>query len=192
VTQETRRKRRVGRPRSSAIDARLIDATLELLREGGPAAVNVEAVAARSGVAKTTIYRRYRDRDELIRGAIGSAVNPPTEPPVEDIRDRLTWALGQVHAILGEVLGRGGVAALLDDREPAFTTMVRDLLTPYTTALAGLIDDDIVAGRLRSDLDADAVVSVMLGSYLGELLRHGTVSTDWVPRCVDLLLHAIT
>jgi AcrR family transcriptional regulator len=186
------RQRSVGRPRSTEVDARLINAALELLRQGGPTAVSVEAIAARSGAAKTTIYRRYRDRDDLLRAAIGSAVTPPDQPPVEDIRGRLTWALGQVHAILGEVLGRGGVAALLDDREPACTTLVRDLLTPYTTALAGLIEDDTAAGRLRSDLDADAAVSLMLGSYLGELLRHGTVGADWIPRCVDLLWHAMT
>jgi AcrR family transcriptional regulator len=191
-TQTEPRQRSTGRPRSTEVDARLIDAALDLLRQGGPTAVTVEAVAARSGAAKTTIYRRYRDRDHLMRAAIGSAVTPPDQPPVEDIRDRLTWALGQVHAILGEVLGRGGVAALLDDREPTFTTLVRDLLTPYTTALAGLIEDDAAAGRLRSDLDADAAVSFMLGSYLGELLRHGTVDAGWIPRCVDLLWHAMT
>jgi AcrR family transcriptional regulator len=187
----TPRRRRLGRPRSSEVDTRLAEAALTLLREGGPTAVTVEAVAARSGVAKTTIYRRFSDRYELMRAAVGSAVTPPGQPPVEDIRDRLTWALGQMHAILGEVLGRGGVAALLDDREPAFTTLVRDLLTPYTTALARLIEDDIKAGRLRADLDADATVSLMLGSYLGELLRRGAVSADWTPRGVDLLWHAI-
>jgi hypothetical protein len=45
-----------------------------------------------------------------------------------------------------------------------------------------LIEDDTAAGRLRSDLDADTAVSLMLGSYLGELLRHGTVGADWIPR----------
>ena len=191
-TPETPPQPSIGRPRSREVDARLIEVALQLLRQGGPIAVTVEAVADRSGVAKTTIYRRYRDRDDLIHAAIRSVVTPPGQPPVEDIPDRLTWALGQVHAILGEVLGRGGVAALLDNREPTFTTLVRDLLTPYTTALAGLIEDDIAAGRLRSDLDADAVVSLMLGFYLSELLRHGTVGADWIPRCVDLLWHAMT
>jgi hypothetical protein len=47
-------------------------------------------------------------------------------------------------------------------------------------------------GRLRRDLDADAVVSLMLGFYLSELLRHGTVGVNWIPRCVDLRWHAMT
>ncbi len=183
---------RTGRPRSPDIDIRLLDTTLGLLRDGGPSAINVQAVAAESGVAKTTIYRRYRDREELIRTAIGSVVTPPAEPPIENIEGRLTWALGQVDTILGEVLGPGGVAALIDDREPAFTSLVRDLLTPYATALAGLIADDMAAGRLRTDLDADAVVTAMLGFYLAELMRHGTVGSDWISRCVNLLRPAIT
>jgi AcrR family transcriptional regulator len=182
----------MGRPRSPDVDARLLDTTLGLLRSGGPSAINVQAVAAASGVAKTTIYRRYQDRDALIRAAIGSAVTPPDEPPVDDIEGRLTWALGQVDTILGEVLGPGGVAALIEDREPAFTNLVRDLLTPYASALAGLIADDMAAGRLRSDLDADGVVTAMLGYYLAELVRHGRVASDWIPRCVNLLWHAIT
>jgi AcrR family transcriptional regulator len=182
----------IGRPRSAEVDARLIAAALELLREGGPKAVTVEAVAARSGVAKTSIYRRYRDRDDMIRAAIGSVVTPPDQPPVDDIRGRLAWALGQVRVIMEEVLGRGGVAALFDDRDPTYTTLVHALLTPYTTALAGFIEDDTAAGRLRSDLDADAAVSLILGSYLGEQMRSGTIGDDWILRCVDLLWHAMT
>jgi AcrR family transcriptional regulator len=174
------------------VDARLKEAALALLREGGPSAVNVQAVASRSGVAKTSIYRRYTDRDDLLRAAIGSVATPPGEAPVEGVRERLTWALGQVHTILGDVLGPGGVAALVDDREPEFTRLVRHLLRPYTTALSGLIELDRAEGRLRSDLDTDAVVSMMFGSYLGEVVRHGRVRRDWVPRCVELLWHAVS
>ncbi|HEU5486585.1 MAG TPA: helix-turn-helix domain-containing protein [Microlunatus sp.] len=183
---------RPGRPRSPAVDTQILQAALGLLRDGGPSAVNVQAVAARSGMAKTTIYRRYRDRAELLRAAVGSEVAPLGRPPVDEVEDRLNWALSQVDTILGEVLGPGGVASLIDDREPAFTAIVRDLLTPYSRALADLIAADVSAGRLRHDLDADAVVSMMLGFYLGELLRHGTVDADWIPRCVRLLSHAVT
>jgi hypothetical protein len=59
-------------------------------------------------------------------------------------------------------------------------------------ALVSLIDADVAAGRLRPDLDADAVVSLLMGSYLGELLRRGVVADDWLPRCAELLWHAIT
>jgi len=184
-------KRPLGRPRSTAVDRRLLESALGLLQEGGPAAVNVQAVAARSGVAKSTIYRRFRDRHELLRAAIGSAVAMPTAPPVEDARERLAWALAQVQVVLEDVLGRGGVASMLEDRDPGFTTLVRDLLAPYNAALVQLIEDDVAAGRLREDLDSDAVVTLLMGSYLGELLRHGHVGSDWVGRYADVLRYAI-
>ena len=184
-------KRPLGRPRSTTVDRQLLDTALKLLQEGGPAAVNVQAVAARSGVAKSTIYRRFSDRNELLRAALGSVVTLPTNPPVEDARERLAWALAQVRVIM-DVLGRGGVASTLDDRDPGFTALVRDLLAPYNAALAQLIADDVRAGRLRADLDGDAVVTLLMGSYLGELLRHGKVGSNWARRYADLLWYAIS
>ena len=80
VIRDTAPRRVAGRPRSPEIDARLIAATLSLLREAGPEAVNIQAVAERSGVAKTTIYRRYSNRDAMLRAAIESAVTPPSDP----------------------------------------------------------------------------------------------------------------
>ena len=192
MIRETPPGRVTGRPRSPEIDARLVDATLSLLREAGPEAVNIQAVAERSGVAKTTIYRRYRNRDMMLRTAIEAAVTPPSGPPSADVRDRLTWALQQVREILGEVLGPGGVAALLEDREPGFAGLVRKALDPYNDALVALIKADVAAGRLRPDLDADAVVSLLMGCYLGELLRRGGIADDWLSRCVELMWHAIT
>jgi hypothetical protein len=50
----------------------------------------------------------------------------------------------------------------------------------------------VAAGRLRPDLDADAVVSLLMGSYLGELLRRGVVDDDWLSRCAELIWQAIT
>jgi AcrR family transcriptional regulator len=192
VIRDTAPRRVAGRPRSPEIDARLIDATLSLLREAGPGAVNIQAVAERSGIAKTTIYRRYRNRDAMLRAAIESTVTPPSDPPSADVRGRVTWALRQVREILGKVLGPGGVAALLEDREPGFAGLVREALDPYNDALVALINADVAAGRLRPDLDADAVVSLLMGSYLGELLRRGVVAEDWLSRCAELMWHAIT
>lgn len=54
-----------GRPRSSAADAAILDATRDLLAQGGWTALTVEGVAARAGVAKTTVYRRFASRTEL-------------------------------------------------------------------------------------------------------------------------------
>ena len=79
-------------PSRKTVDDRIVAATTEILRDRGPLAVTVEAVAAASGVAKTTIYRRYEDRDALVRAAIDAAtteVDLPTELSMYDTSAKL-------------------------------------------------------------------------------------------------------
>src|SRR3954468_3634593 len=138
-----------GRPRSAETDRRIREATLRLLHDSGPPAVNVEAVAALSGVAKTTIYRRYDNRDALLRGALSATIGEPGAPPDGHRRNRIRWALEQLWRQMADVLGRGGLAAVVGDTDRAFTELFRSILTPYTDALIALIDADVVAGKLR-------------------------------------------
>ena len=63
-------RRTPGRPRSEASHQAIIDATLELLVEGGYGALTMEAVRTRAGVGKATIYRRWASKEELVRDAI--------------------------------------------------------------------------------------------------------------------------
>jgi AcrR family transcriptional regulator len=76
---------RVGRPRSSAADAAILAAALDLCAEGGFDAVTMEAVAARAGVGKATVYRRHPSRVELLLAAVRSVVG--TDDPDADTGD---------------------------------------------------------------------------------------------------------
>lgn len=180
-----------GRPRRAETDRAIHRAALLLLRDGGPSAVTVEAVAATSGVAKATIYRRHPDRDAVLRAALEEVIRPPREAPVDSTRDRIRWALDEAWRQVSDVLGPGGVSALLADSQPEFTDLFRRVLDPYTDALVDLIHADMADGRLRPDLDADSVVSLLFGAYLGELIRRGQVDDGFSERCVDLIWVAI-
>ena len=183
---------RRGRPRSADTDRRIHQAALRLLHDDGPGAVTVEAVAQTSGVAKTTIYRRYADRDDLLRAALSEVIGDPGDPPQGDPRDKIRWALDLTWHQMASVLGPGGLAAVVGDTHPAFTELFRRVLAPYTQALVDLIRTDIGAGKLRRDLDADATVSLFVGAYLGELLRRGAVDEDFAERCLHLMWVAMT
>ncbi|MFE6509948.1 TetR/AcrR family transcriptional regulator [Nocardioides sp. NPDC057767] len=178
---------RGGRPRRGEIDRSINEAALRLLRSGGPAAVTVEAVASASGVAKTTIYRRSPDRDAVLRAALQAAIRPPAEPVGDNPRERIRWALDQTWHQMSDVLGGGGVSAILANTHPPFTDLFRGVLTSYASALVDLIRTDMAAGELRADLDPDTVVSLLIGAYLGELVRRGSVDATFSERCVDVM-----
>ena len=178
---------RRGRPRSAETDRRIHAAALRLLHDDGPGAVTVEAVAASSGVAKTTIYRRHADREDLLRAALTSMIGDPGEPPHTTPRQKIRWALDQTWHQMADVLGPGGMAAVVGDSDRRFTDLFRGILAPYADALVALIRADIAAGKLRQDLDADAAVSLFVGAYLGELVRRGAVDDGFTDRCLHLM-----
>lgn len=181
-----------GRPRRAETDRNIGEAALRLLHEAGPSGVTVEAVAAESGVAKTTIYRRHADRESVLRAALAAAIVPPDAPVGDTPRERIRWALDQTWGQMTDVLGRGGLAAILRDDDARFTGLFRSVLDPYADALVELIRADVATGDLRSDLEADTVVSMLVGAYLGELVRRGRVDEDFSSRCVDLMWVAMT
>src|SRR5215831_11164328 len=80
---------RPGRPRSPAADEAILDATVDLLAEQGFLGLSIEAVAARAGVAKTTIYRRWPTKDDLLMDAIACLKHAHPEPQGESLRDDL-------------------------------------------------------------------------------------------------------
>ena len=68
--------RRPGRPRSEQAEQAIIEATLDVFAEKGFEGVCVELVAARAGVGKATIYRRWPNKEELLLAAFGSLKSP--------------------------------------------------------------------------------------------------------------------
>lgn len=178
---------RPGRPRAASVDQRLHQTVLQLLREGGPSAVTVDGVTSRSGVAKTTIYRRHSNRSELLTSVLASAVSTPEVPRDGSVRDKIRFALEQVWHQMDDVLGPGGLAALVANSDPEFTDLFRAALRPHVDMLVSRMREDADAGLLRPELDADGVVSLMIGAYLGELVRHGEVEPDWLDRTIEML-----
>lgn len=178
---------RPGRPRVADLDQRLEAAVLALLHEGGPSAVTMEGVAARSGVAKTSIYRRHANRTELLSAVLHKAIGAPEVPREGTVREKIRFALEQAWRQMGDVLGPGGLAAVVAGTDPEFTELCREALRPYDESLVKRIRSDSRAGRLARRLDADGIANLMFGAYLGELVRNGEVSSDWLDRCMELL-----
>ena len=78
-----------GRPRKPETDAAILDAALAVFGEAGYEGMTVEAVAARAGVGKATIYRRWSSKDDLIIGAIQEVLTSVEVPAMGDLRTTL-------------------------------------------------------------------------------------------------------
>ena len=94
--------RRPGRPRSEQAEQAIIEATLDLFAEKGFEGVCVEAVAARAGVGKATIYRRWPNKEELLLAALGSLKSPYPEPGGVCARDDLVAMLAVMCADMAD------------------------------------------------------------------------------------------
>jgi AcrR family transcriptional regulator len=180
-----------GRPRRAETEERLMRAAAELLREKGPAGVSIDAVASRSGVARTTIYRRFESRRQLIAAVIAPAVDRPLPPLDLPLAGKVRWVLDQVAEMFGAGLGRGAIAAIISDSDPDFTGALREALERRLDALRAQISVDIDAGEVARHVDPDAVIGLLFGAYLSEVLRHGEPRMGWTDATADLLAKAL-
>src|SRR5262249_34339814 len=90
ATREEEARRSPGRPRSPRADEAIIEAVLDLMAEGTSVeALSIEAVAARAGVGKATIYRRWPNKEALVVDALGALKGPLPELAGESIREDL-------------------------------------------------------------------------------------------------------
>ena len=165
-----------------SVEDRVEDSTLQLLRSKGPRSVTVEAVAKNSGVAKTTIYRRYRNRSDLLTSALSRLVSlrspdPGTKPP-----DRLRWLIRHAVEMVEDGVGLGGVAAMLTDDDPEFTAVCRRILVDQREQLSAAIDAGKTDGSVRADVDGPTLIDAIVGAYLAEHARSENVAGDWEER----------
>ena len=89
------RTRAPGRPRDSRVDALVLETALAMLAEVGPTGLSVEEVATRAGVGKSTIYRRWRTKDDLVVASLGALIMVPDDVPAGSARDGIVFLVTQ-------------------------------------------------------------------------------------------------
>ncbi len=164
---------RPGRPRDAGADAAIRQATLELLLEVGYQGLAMEAVAARAGVGKTTVYRRFASKRELVAAQLSSlqeALRPPnTGRLLTDYLALAAQAAGQGTLVqIGRLAPRLMVEAADD---PQLLELVRNnLLLPRRQLLKALLRRGIERGELRADLDLEEAIDMLVGPVVYRVL----------------------
>jgi AcrR family transcriptional regulator len=165
---------RRGRPRSPALHRAILQATRDLLAESGYGAVSMDRVAARAGVAKQTVYRRWPSKAPLVAAAVlDGAPAAPSPPDTGDIAGDLRGWLRGVAAFMGDpgtaAQIRALAAAAAEDHDDA-AALYAQLAGPWRAALIGRLRVAVNAGQLRPGTDLQAAADTVSGALLVPLL----------------------
>jgi AcrR family transcriptional regulator len=185
--------RRRGRPRAVDVDDRVLAAARAIEAEVGYDATTVEAVAARAGVAKTAIYRRWPNKGLLIYEAVlGRADHHADVPDTGDVRADLLAVLHANAAGFRVATTRGLIAALSGEamRDERVAEMLRSrFFGPRADAIAARVATAVARRELGPSVDADLVPALLTGSlqYLW-IVRGSALGDDDLARVVDAVL----
>jgi AcrR family transcriptional regulator len=178
-----------GRPRDTTADERILRATFDQLVRVGYGALSIEAVSAEAGVAKTTIYRRYPTKRDLVVAALGEEV--PFPPPPSDLpaRETLDWFVRQAIRMLIESGAVRILASLLveEQREPGVLEVFRErILDPRRMLVVDMLERGIERGEIRRDIDPLVVTEMIAGAIFGHHMILGMTATDdWIESLVE-------
>jgi len=184
-----------GRPRDAAVDDRILNAAFRQVVDVGLGGLSIEAVAAEAGVAKTTIYRRYPTRRDLVIAALGRQAPVPVPPPDLPSRESLAWFVRTVATALVESGAIRILASLLVEErtEPGVPADFRSrLIAPRREVIVDLVRRGIERGEVRPDADALLVTEMVAGAIFGHHVILGQGSTDaWLDSLIDHLWRAV-
>jgi AcrR family transcriptional regulator len=182
-------RRHPGRPRDEAVTRAIHEVARRQLREVGFGRMTLEGIAAEAGVARATIYRRYRDLADLVTAAIAAAVELP-DPAARstDPRRDLIAFLEQLDACVGEeaieVMG-----SLLASRaaSDAIERHRRRVVGPKTAYVRGLMAEAQARRELAADLDTELAIQMLVGSVFARRISGSTVAPGWAERAVAMI-----
>ena len=182
---------RVARSRAAVLAV-----TVDLLVEGGSSAVTVEAVVKRSGVARSTIYRHWPRRIDLVADAFRTLIPPlPAVPGGNDLGARLRAVLRVLAAQINDERYAAVVPSVLEsvNRDPELTGFRDAFATSQRAPLDEILRAAVAAGELPTDLDRDGAIAELVGPLLfRRVVLAQAVSADYADQLVDAYLRAHT
>ena len=185
-----------GRPRSQEADRAILAAAVELLAAKGLAAMSIEEVAARAGVGKATIYRRWSSKGLLAMDAfVASFREQQPQPDTGTLRGDLVAALrAWVRAVTTTSMGpmlTGLIAEAQHDQELRAAWRDR-VIEPLRSQHRIMLDRAIARGEIPASVDREVVLDLFFGAAQHRLLLgHLPLNDQFIDEVVDVILDGI-
>jgi AcrR family transcriptional regulator len=186
---------RRGRPRSEKADQAIIDAALDLFAERGAEGLCIEDVAARAGVGKATIYRRWPGKEDMLLDALAALQMPLPAPQGRSVRADLITLL---DALCKEAADprRARQLALLQGEGVKYPRLLaaytKTVAEPRRELLRSVLRRGVATGELREGTDVDAAVCMLFGAVMARR-GYGQEAADpkYARRVVEELLRGL-
>jgi AcrR family transcriptional regulator len=175
VGDTSKARGRGGRYLDSSRDLALREAALAVLAEVGYDRLTMDAVAARAGAAKTTIYRRWRDKADLVVDALNNLKGVPDTPDTGSLRQdlrALAESITSAESRFGVQVTTGMVSALARDAGLR-RVFWENFLAPRMAGFRTVFERAEARGEMPEGHDLDLLASLFPALVLQQLLMPG-------------------
>jgi AcrR family transcriptional regulator len=172
----------------------ILQATFDLVAEHGVGGVTVDAVAARAGVGKQTIYRHWGSRAKLIHAAISCMALEDEVPDTGSLRGDLTAMLHQLAVFLGNSDAGRVLPSLFDaaERDPELRELRQVHIAQRRGTFEHVLRRGIERGELAPGTDLDLLTDVLVGPFFYKrIVSQREVVTLDVAKVLDLVLAGV-
>ena len=186
----------MGPSRSDVARREALAATADLIAERGVDNLTIEDVAARSGVAKTTIYRHWPSKAELLHDAIASFKEFPSAPDLGSVRDDVLFCIRGLVFGLWELqdLYLRAMASLIEaaERDEELSRLHARMSGERSTILREVLERGQRRGEIRDDVDINLAVAMLVGPpFLRRLIMRDPMRPGEADALVDAVLGGI-
>ncbi|MFC6146197.1 TetR/AcrR family transcriptional regulator [Corynebacterium nasicanis] len=172
--------------RRAATDEKIADGVLAIIRREGLGAVTIDAVVAETGVAKTTIYRRYADRTELLRG-VATSLTPPPERTHAHTAAGMRELVEDIRTVFEERVGLAAVGTIMAEPGADVEAWREGLVTPLAERLGEYLEGGVEKQVFGAGYNLDLIIDLVIGGLFIADTRHGEVPPTWTSDLAGLL-----
>jgi AcrR family transcriptional regulator len=188
----------VARSRSDEARRKTIEAARELIVEKGVVNLTIDDVAARSGVAKTTIYRHWPERTALIVDTVNAMFQHLRTPDTGSLRGDLEAFFGAVMKT--DLSGHVGnvMPAIIEaaDRDPEMAYLLDRIGSERERVCRTIVERALERGELRpeiADIGLEALIGVTVGPIVFQkIVRRRKLTPEYVNACLDVVIAGLT